>query len=278
MGKIYEKLKRLFKFVKVDYSFLLFLVLLIFLDMLKVYFLYIVFILLHELSHLFVARRLGYFPKQLKITVFGASLEGFDDFLTLDEIKIILAGPMFNFFVIIMCYLSFWFWPESFEFLNDVLIVNQAILFFNILPIFPLDCGRILLCLCSIKKGRMEAVGVIKKASFCFMIVLFIISIFIFLFTFNLSFSFACVNLCILLFESANGTSFKREFAIRKKQERLSKGLMQKIIYVKNDYNELYLLKFIDSDHYFVFVFVDDNFKELQRIDEFELLKKLGFI
>lgn len=278
MKIICGKFKRLFRFVKVDYSFLLLLVLLIFLDLVKVYFLYIVFILLHELSHLFVARRLGYFPKQLKITVFGASLEGFDDFLTLDEIKIILAGPMFNFLIVITCYLSFWFWPESFEFLDDVLIVNQAILFFNILPIFPLDCGRILLCLCSIKKGRMEAVGIIKKASFCFMIGLFIISIFVFLFTFNLSFSFACVNLCILLFESAKGTSFKREYAIRKKRERLSKGLMLKIIYVKNDYNELYLLKFIDSEHYFVFVFVDDNFKELQRIDEFELLKKLGFI
>lgn len=278
MKNFRKKIIEIFHFVKLDFSFLFLFGLLLLLGMGKVFLLYVVFIVLHELSHLLVARKLGYFPKQLKLTIFGAALEGFDDFLVLDEIKIVIAGPLFNLMVVVLCYLSFWFMPESYEYLNEILLVNQTILVFNILPIFPLDMGRLLLSFCSIKNGRMQAVKKIKAFSFFFMAVMFVVSILVFLFSFNLSLGFACVNLCILLFESASGTSFKREIVFRKKMERLHNGITQKIIYVANDYSEKFLLKFIDGDHYYVFVFVDENFKELRRVDEFELMQKLGFI
>lgn len=278
MKRFRSKLKSFFQFFKVDYSFVCLLILMCLLDMLKFYVLYIIFILLHELSHLLVAKHLGYLPKRLKLTVFGAALEGFDDFLVLDEIKIVFAGPLFNLVIVVLCYLCFWFQPESYEYLYDVLIVNQTILLFNVLPIFPLDFGRVLLSLCSIKNGRREAVKIIRKVSFFFMIVLFICSIFIFLFSLNLSLGLACVNLCILLFESTSGTSFKREIVLRKKLKRLNRGVAQRIIYVNANLDEKFLLKFIDGDYYYVFVFVDESFRELKRIEEFELLKNLGFI
>lgn len=272
------KLKSLFEFIKMDYSFLFIAVLSFIIEEFKIYSIYIIFIILHELCHLFVARRLGYFPKKLKLTFFGASLEGFDDFLLADEIKIVLAGPLFNLFVIIVCYLSFWFYPESYEFLNDVLLVNKSILLFNILPIFPLDAGRFLLCLFSIKNGRRVALKRTKMISFIVVGVVFFVSLFVFFFQLNLTLGFVAINLCILIFESTEGTSFKREILLEKKLKRLGKGLRQKVIYVKQNTKFHSLLKFIDGDNYFVFIFVDDDFAETGRLDEKTLLENLGFI
>lgn len=242
------------------------------------YFYFVFFIVLHELCHFLVARKLGYLPKKIKLTMFGASLEGFDDFLLFDEIKIVIAGPAFNLFMIVICYLCFWFYPESFEFLNDVLLVNQSILIFNLLPIFPLDAGRFALCLCSVKRGRRDALKLIKKISFALVIILFIFSLISFFVFFNLSLGFVSVNLCVLLFESCSGTSFKREIMLEKKIRRLNRGVPQKVIYLKQDYPQNLLLKFIDGEGFYVFIFVDKNFIEKGRIDERELLEKLGFI
>lgn len=271
-------LKKIKASVSIDYSFLCLLILALFLDSVRIYFLYVLFIILHELSHLLVAKKLGYLPKRLKLSIFGASLEGFDDFLILDEIKIILAGPLFNLFIVVGCYLSFWFYPESYEFLIDILTVNKAILLFNILPVFPLDFGRVILCLVSIKKGRREGLKITKKLSLFFIIVLFIISVVCFFCDFGFSLGFASINLCLLSFESSSGTSFKREILLRKKIARLGKGITQKVVYVKLNYPEKLLLKFIDGEHYFKFVFVDENFGERKTLSEFELLKNLGFI
>lgn len=264
--------------ISIDYSFLLLLILAIFLDSFRIYFLYVIFIILHELSHFFVAKKLGYLPKKVKLSVFGATLEGFDDFLTLDEIKIVLAGPLFNLFIIIGCYLSFWFYPETYSFLMDVLFVNQMILLFNILPVFPLDMGRVLLCIFSLKKGRRNSLKFIKKFSLFFVVCMFILSVIFIKKDFAFSLGFASINLCILLFETSYGTSFKREISFKKKLSKLNKGINQKIIYIKNGYPEKLLLKFIDGENYYVFIFVDEECKEIGRIDELTLMKNLGFI
>lgn len=278
MKKIIDKFKVFFNFFKIDYSFICLLILALFLDMLKFYLIYIIFIFFHEMAHLFVAWKLGYLPSRVRLSIFGASLEGFDDFLAVDEIKIVLAGPMFNLLIVVLCYLSFWFYPESYEVLDEVLLVNKSILFFNILPIFPLDLGRLLLCFFSINLGRKTGLGITKKISFCFIIIMFIVSIYIFFEKLNLTLGFACINLCILTFEATQGTSYKREIVLRKKINRLGKGIVQKTIYVSGCFDERLLLKFIDGDHYFVFVFVDNNFLEIKKLDEIQLLHDLGFV
>ena len=278
MQSKFKLLGRFFRLVKIDYSFILLLVLAFFLDSIFTYFLYVVFIILHELSHMLVAKKLGYLPSKLKLTMFGASLEGFDDFLLWDEIKIVLAGPLFNLFIVVACYLSFWFYPESYEFLNEVLLVNESILLFNLLPIFPLDAGRLVLCFSSIKKGRSYGLKIVKRLSLFLIAMLFCLSILSVFFIYNFALGFTSLNLCLLLFQSSSGTSYKREVLLRRKIKRLSKGISEKRVYVFKDYPKNLLLKFIDAEHYFIFVFVDEKFKELECVGESELLEELGFI
>lgn len=278
MKKLILCLKRLFRCFVIDYSFLIMLILFFLLDDLKFYFIYLVFIFLHEMSHLIVAKKLGYLPKKLKLTAFGASLEGFDDFLMADEIKIALAGPIFNFVISVICYLCFWFYPESYSVLSDILAVNLSILIFNIIPVFPLDAGRIMLCFLSRKKRRCEAVNLTKNISLVIVCLMFILSIISFFMSFGFGLGFVSINLCLLLFSSSKDTSFKREILLNKKLKRLNKGLAQKTLLVSENYPENLLLKFIDGEHYFIFVFVNERFEKIRELDERTLLLRLGFI
>lgn len=278
MKKIGSLFKKVLSIFKIDSSFFVMLLLFLILDDVCFYILYLIFLILHETSHLLVAKHFGYLPNKLKLTAFGASLEGFDDFLIDDELKIILAGPLFNLCVVIVCYLSFWFYPESYCFLNRVLEVNLSIFFFNILPIFPLDAGRLLLCLVSKRVGRIKGVNIVKKISLVLIFVMFFISIFSFFVYFNFSIGFVAINLCLLLFDSTAGTSYKREVVLYKKIKRLNRGVPKKTVFIKENFSEPMLLKFIDGEHYFIFVFVDENFSVKREIDEYNLLLNLGFI
>lgn len=276
-----QKLRKIFKklsFIKLDFSFLILFVLAIFLDEIKVYFMYVVFIILHEISHFFVAKKLGYLPEKIHLTFFGASLEGYDDFLFSDEIKIVFAGPVFNFLVIIVCYLSFWFEPETYNFLNDILIVNWSILLFNILPIFPLDMGRILLAFYSKNNMRNDAILKVKKLSFLIIIFMFILFLLSFFFDYNFSFGFVCVNLFRLLFSSVSETSYKRQLFVYRKLKFMKKGLFERKVYIWENAKLFELFKFIDDSHYFKFVFVDSKGKSVNEISEIELYQKCELI
>ena len=257
--------------VQFDFSFILLFVLMIFLDEILLYFYFAIFISIHELCHFFVAKKLGYLPKKIHFTFFGAALEGYDDFLFDDEIKIILAGPFFNFLVVILCYLSFWFCPESFVFLNDILLVNLSILIFNLLPVFPLDFGRIILAILSKKYFRFKAVKKVKVISFVAIILLFVLFLMSFFFEYNFTLGFVIINLARLSFLNGKDTAYKRDLFALKKLKTIQKGLIEKTVYVSNEVEYFKLFKFIDDSHFFNFVFIDKNGLVCDKISEIDL-------
>ncbi len=265
-------------FIKIDISFILIFIIAFLLDEIWFYFCYTASMILHEFAHFFVAKKLGYYPSKIRLSFFGAKLEGDDDFLLADEIKIVLAGPLFNLCVIVLCYLSFWFNPESYNFLYDILIANWSLFVFNSLPIFPLDFGRFLLAVNSVKNNRIEALKSIKRFSIIFIIFIFVLYAVTFFYFKNFSFGFVCVNLMSLCLSSARDTSYKRQLFVSRKFERLSKGLPEKNIYV-SDTEPLYsLYKFIDDSHFINFIFLSPELDIKNKITEVELYKKFGML
>lgn len=265
-------------FFKIDFSFLLTFFIALIIGEIKIYICFCVFTILHELAHFFVAKKLGYMAKKISLNFFGASLEGLDDFSLQDEIKIVLAGPLFNLFVIVCCYLSFWFYPESFNYLQEVLIANIGIFVFNFLPVFPLDLGRLILSILSIKNDRVVALKKTKRISFIFIIFLFIIFLISFFFEFNFTFGFVCVNLAVLSFKEGRDCSFKRQMFVERKLKLLKKGLIERNIYVKASLSIYSLFKHIDDYHFINFFFIDDNFNVVDSLSEIEFYKKMGLM
>ncbi len=280
-NKFKEKMRKIIDFAKIfriDFSFLLIFVMAYFLDELLLYFYFTLFTLFHELSHFFVAKKLGYYPKKIHLTFFGASLEGSDDFLISDEIKIVLAGPMFNLVMIVLCYLSFWFYPESYNFLNEILVANWSIFLFNFLPIYPLDFGRFLLACFSQKYSREDALKRTQKCSFIFLVFMFCLFLISFVYAYDFSLGFVCVNLASLMFKSSKDTAYKRQVFAAKKFEHLEKGLIERVVYVEDGTKDVSLFKFIDDNHFVVFVFVNKEKREVLRMTEVDLYFKLGLV
>lgn len=273
-----SKIKQICGFLKIDFSFLILFCVSVWSKKTRLFFIYLIFCFLHEMSHFFVAKHYGYLPKKIHLSFFGASLEGYDDFFIKEEIKIVLAGPLFNFLMVCFCYLSFWFNPESYDFFYDILLANWSLFLFNMLPIFPLDCGRILLAIFNKNLSRYEAVKRVKKLSLYFVCFLFCVFLFSFFFSFDFSFGFVVVNLAFMCLSSAKDTSYKREVFVRKKYEKLKKGLVERNIYVKQNTPEYVLFKFIDDYHFVNFIFLDENFMEQSRIGEIDFYKKNGLL
>lgn len=264
--------------LKFDLSFVLMFVLSWILDEFLLCFTFCVFTVLHELSHFFVSKKLGYIPKKIHLTFFGASLEGVDDFDLKDEIKIVLAGPMVNLIFVVLCYLLFWFKPETSVFLNNVLIANWSIFLFNFLPIFPLDFGRILLAVFTKKYPRKEALSKVKKVSCFSLFILFCLFVLSFFFSYNFSLGFVCVNLTTLMFSATKDTSYKRQIFVEKKFKKLSKGLVERTVYVKNGEPLFALFKHIDDFHFVRFVFLNDKLEEEKCLTEIDFYRETGFL
>lgn len=109
---------------------------------------YFLAVLLHELGHYFVAKFLGYKLNKFSLTSYGVSLSYFDQNIDeRDEIKIALAGPLIN-LVTAFCAVGFWWvFPSFYFFTSQFVLVSVVLALGNLLPCYPLDGGRVFVCL-----------------------------------------------------------------------------------------------------------------------------------
>lgn len=131
------------KKIKIGISILLFVIMcLLGLDFL-VLLNYLSALFLHELAHLFVAIKRGYKLKRFHFDIFGMSVELNEDICDKDSFAINIAGPAFNLLICMFCMSMYWLVPASYDYLNVFCLANFVLAIFNLLPIYPLDGGKI---------------------------------------------------------------------------------------------------------------------------------------
>ena len=130
-------------------------------------------VVLHEYGHALAARRYGVRTRDILLTPIGgiARLKGMPK-KPMHEFVIAIAGPLVNVAIMILAffYLLFTINPESGEILEDLVIIdnfqelvlylfflNMILFLFNLIPAFPMDGGRILRSLLSIKLKKTQA-------------------------------------------------------------------------------------------------------------------------
>lgn len=99
-------------------------------------------ILIHELSHAYVADRLGWMVSGIKIDLFTGSAAVDTNIHERDSIPVVAAGPLSNLALAIVSIFIGVFFP--YNFMATMVVVNILLFLFNILPIYPMDGGRIL--------------------------------------------------------------------------------------------------------------------------------------
>ena len=118
------------------------------------------FVLLHELGHSVVARRYGIPILDITLFPFGGMAR------TLgmprrpgQELLIALAGPAVNVVLALLILPLWWAGPGGWTgaLLDTLLLANLMLAGFNLLPAFPLDGGRVLRALLSLRWGHLRA-------------------------------------------------------------------------------------------------------------------------
>ena len=171
---------------RIDLKIFILILLFLITNQIKIYAMIMLFAIIHELGHLIAGILLGMKPEKIEIKVFGVSIS-FDvkkedynikikkgNLLEVKKIFVALAGPLTNVFIMII-FISNIF---DMNYYNKILIIfsNMTLILFNILPIYPLDGGRILKGVFYILKGKYKAEEYIYHISYITLIILTAIS------------------------------------------------------------------------------------------------------
>ena len=128
-------------------------------------------ITLHELGHCFVAMRKGCRVREILLMPIGgaAQLEAIPR-RPLDEFLMAVAGPLVSLTLFALSFALLHVTPDgSFAFISPSTVVlgmtsiNLALVLFNLLPAFPMDGGRVLRALLSIRIGRLRATYIASR-------------------------------------------------------------------------------------------------------------------
>jgi len=130
--------------IKIHPLFVIYVFVCLYFGWLNSIFFYVVSVVLHEYGHLLVARLLGYEVDGILFNVYGAGLKTNNIYKPKDDILISIAGPLINIILIVLIVCLWWLFPTSYVFTLDFLKSNLVVFVFNILPIYPLDGGKIL--------------------------------------------------------------------------------------------------------------------------------------
>lgn len=162
--------------IKLNLYIFLFLLLFLITNQIEIYALVMIFALVHEISHLLCGIVLGFKPDTLRIMPLGFSIEFetiIEDYnkkvlksniISVKKIIIALAGPIVNLLIVIL--------GIMFNIDNNIIYSNLLLFIFNLLPLQPLDGGKILKNILKIFYGNKKANKYINNISNILFIVL----------------------------------------------------------------------------------------------------------
>lgn len=230
---------------------------------------YLAAVVLHEIGHAIAASKRGYRLAEFRLMPYGAALIGeFESAPARDEIAIAAAGPLTNCILVLLTVSAWWVFPSVYAYTSVFAAANLCLIVVNLLPVYPLDGGRITLAAIGRKRSRSCALSKMKVISFVIggaFAVLFFAS-----FAFGVNFSFATMSAFIVSSAALPQTSGKYESVYRAayRFERISRGLEVRRILISSETEAGRLRKLLSPDRYTVFEVVSRASKRIGELAE----------
>ena len=256
--------------------FIVFSFILIYFGLINQFFIYLLVLCIHEYSHYFVAKRCGYVLNKMVFMPYGAGIGGESQIINpKHEILIAIAGPLVNLICVVVCVALWWIFPTTFIYTQTFVFASMALGFFNLLPVFPLDGGRVAICYLSNKINKMLVYKIMKYICLFFsllFLVLFVISIFN---SINLTFMFTSVFLFFSCFGTDENVYFERSLVLCNTKQILT-PVEVKTFVVNKDVSVYQLAKCVSGNYFTVFKVVDSDNNIIKTITENDLIKILN--
>lgn len=236
-------------------------------------------IFLHEISHIVIAKKNGCKFNNFKIHIYGTSAEfiNIDELSKREKIQIYLAGPCMN--LAVACIFFFVGLIINNSIVDKMININLSLLFFNILPAYPLDGSRVLEIILSEKILYKEVTDIISKISYMIALGLITISLVIFIYNKGINISLIIAAIIIYLItrsekKSAMYILMGNIFVKRNKLLR-NKYIENKSISVYYKLGLANVMAIIDKNRFNSFYVLDDDLKLLFIMHEDELIEAL---
>ena len=208
---------------RIDLKICLFLILFYLTKQIEIYGMIMFFAFIHELGHLTAGLLLGMKPEKLEIMPFGISISfkikpkdynnkiKKGNALEIKKIIVAIAGPLTNLIIILIT-----------SKLNiditkglNIIYTNLLIMIFNLIPIYPLDGGRILKGILHINFGKRLAEKYIQNISFIVTMLITILSSILILYIHNIAIILIDAYLWYLMIKE-NKKYKRREYIYKK--------------------------------------------------------------
>ncbi|MDO5555364.1 MAG: site-2 protease family protein [Clostridia bacterium] len=185
--------------IKVNLQIFLFIIIFILTHQIEIYVLIMIFAFIHELGHMMAGLLLKLKPKCLSIMPLGISITfeiyGYKKLIQIQKIIIAIAGPLTNVLIAIIAL----FLNINIQLKEIIIYSNILIAIFNMIPLYPLDGGRILKQIIRIYYSQIKTDEIINKISNVIIIVLTVISSIAILYFKNIAILFILLYLWIMV-------------------------------------------------------------------------------
>lgn len=234
---------------------------------------------LHELSHILVAKKIGCKFHKLEFHFLGAKAELSDiESLKMNEkIIIYLAGALFNIILAIILYIINIKYPSDILILNAKINIGLAI--FNLIPAYPLDGSRILEIILSRYMIFKKVQKIISRISYIIAAIFIILPIYKYFIgsKVNLTmFISAIIIIYITRIEDKTYMYIAMGNIIKKRKNLIrNKYIENKIMSVYYDQGLVNILALLDRNKFNTFYVLDDEMKIIYILNEDELIEAL---